>query len=61
MNRGGIGKGHLRGDFARSIADPLAVFFEKLCESRLGYAEMGRLERFPNLFAARESSGIVAP
>ena len=44
MNLGGIGKGHLRRDFAISIADPLTVFFEKLRQSRLRYAEMRCLE-----------------
>ena len=60
MNRGGIGEGHLRRDFAISIANPLAVLFQKFRESRLSYAEMFCLERLPNLFAACESSGIVA-
>ena len=40
MNRGGLAKGHLRRDFAISIADALAMFFEKFRQSRLGYAEM---------------------
>src|ERR1700720_4828422 len=60
MNRGGIGEGHLRRDFAISIADPLAVFFEKFRQSCLRYAEMFCLERLPNLLAPCESSGIVA-
>ena len=34
--------------------------FQKFGELRLGNAEVRSLERFPNLFAAGESSGIVA-
>lgn len=33
-------KGHLRRDLAISIADTLAMFFQKFRQSRLGYAEM---------------------
>ena len=61
MNRGGLAKGHFGRDFAISIADALPMFFQKFRQSRLGYAEMRCLERLPNLFAACESSGIIAP
>ena len=37
------------------------MFFEKLCELGFCDAVMRSLERLPNFFAARESSGIVAP
>ena len=60
MNLGGVAECHFGRAFAISIADPLTVFFKKFREPRLHYAEVRCLERLPNLFAACESSGIVA-
>jgi len=37
------------------------MLFKKFGQLRPGYTEMRRFERFPNFFAARKSSGIVAP
>ena len=60
MNGGSFAKRHLRGHFTIAAASALPMLFKKFGQLRFGYAEVGCLKRLPNLFAARESSGIVA-
>ena len=59
MSGGSLGERHFGRHFSIAIANTLAVLFEKFREPGLCYTEMWRLERLPNLFAARESSGII--
>ena len=40
VNRSGFAESHFRRDFAIAIADALTMFFEKLSELGLRYAEM---------------------
>ena len=59
MSGGSLGERHFGRHFSIAIANTLAVLFEKFREPGLGYTEMWRLERLPNLFAASKSSGII--
>ena len=63
VNGSGFAERHFGGHFtiAVAIASAFTVFFKERRQLRFGDAEMRCLERLPNLFAACESSGIVAP
>src|SRR5262249_39376039 len=61
MNRSGLAESHLCRYVSVAITDALTMLLQKFRESSLCHAQMLCLERTPNLFAASESSGIIAP
>ena len=61
MNLERLAKSHFGRDFAVAVTDPLTMLSKKFRQLGFGHAVMARLERLPNFFAARESSGIIAP